>query len=194
VATDFPWDGRITITVQNATGTELALRIPAWSASTTVTIGGESAEAVPDERGYVVLSREWREGDTVELELDMAPRIVHPHRRLDAVRGCVAVERGPLVYCFEQADQPDGVPLADLALPMGAELRVLDKDDLEGVGRTVLIEADALAFSQPVGGLPYTTTPPADLATSARVTATAIPYYQWDNRDGRAMRVWIPLA
>ncbi|MEU7858256.1 beta-L-arabinofuranosidase domain-containing protein [Nonomuraea sp. NPDC049141] len=196
VATDYPWHGRITFTVERAPGTpwSLALRVPSWSAATTVTIDGESAPAVPDERGYVVLTREWRAGDTVELELDMAPRLVHPHRNVDAVRGCVAVERGPLVYAFEQADQPEGVHLPDLALAAGAELRVLDKDDLDGIGRTVLIETDALAVSQPVGGLPYTTAPPSELATGSPVTATAIPYYQWDNRDGRGMRVWIPLA
>ena len=84
--------------------------------------------------------------------------------------------------------------LEDLALPAGAELRVLDKDDLAGVGRTVLIEADAQVVSQPVGGLPYTTQPPGSSRPAARVTATAIPYFQWDNRDGRGMRVWIPLA
>ncbi|MFF3444955.1 hypothetical protein [Streptosporangium sp. NPDC002721] len=124
--------------------------------------------------------------------MDLTPRLVHPHRRIDAVRGSVAVERGPLVYCFEQVDQ--GVDVEELALSPRTELRVLDKDDLPGVGRTVLIEADALAVTQPAGGLPYVTTPPDHLATSTHVTATAVPYFQWDNRDGGAMRVWLPLA
>ncbi|WP_053175190.1 glycoside hydrolase family 127 protein [Nonomuraea sp. SBT364] len=196
VETGYPWDGRVAFTVRRAPGGRwpLALRVPAWSAATTITVAGESAAAEPDERGYAVLERAWRPGDTVELELDLTPRLVHPHRRADALRGCAAIERGPLVYCFEQADQPAGVDVADLALSPGAELRVLDKDDLDGVGRTVLVETTAYAVRQPAGGLPYTVEPPEALATSARVTATAIPYHQWDNRDGRAMRVWIPLA
>lgn len=58
----------------------------------------------------------------------------------------------------------------------------------------MLVEADALAIAQPGAGLPYLTTPSDHLATSAHVTATAVPYFQWDNRDGGAMRVWLPLA
>lgn len=103
----------------------------------------------------------------------------------------MALERGPLVYCFEQADQPEGVEVDDLALSPQAPLRLKPVDDLPGVGRTVLIETDAVAVDQPRGGLPYTTKP---LATSTSVTATAVPYFQWDNRDGGPMRVWIPLA
>ncbi|MGW7482926.1 glycoside hydrolase family 127 protein [Nonomuraea muscovyensis] len=190
VSTDYPWDGRVTFTVERAPAGEwsLALRVPAWSAATTV----DGAPVTPGERGYTVLTRTWRPGDTVELRLDLTPRLTHPHRRIDAVRGCAAVERGPIVYCFEQADQP--VDLDELALVPGAALRVVPEEHLDGVGRTVLIEADAVAITQPSRGLPYTSTPPTGLATSTRVTATAVPYYQWDNRGAGAMRVWLPLA
>lgn len=187
VATDYPWDGKITITVTSAPSRErtIKLRIPSWSETTTL----DGAPATPDEHGYIAIKRSWQPGDTLELELDMAPRLVKPHRRIDAVRGSVAVERGPLVYCFEQTDQSADVE--ELALSTGAELRVHDKDDLPGVGRTVIIEADAQAVTEPVGGLPYRKD---HLATSTAVTAVAVPYFQWDNRDGGAMRVWIPLA
>ncbi len=182
VETDYPWDGRIAVTVERAPGTEwaLRLRVPAWSASSSLT---------PGEDGYAVIRRAWKPGDTVELELDMTPRLVRAHRRVDALRGCAAVERGPLVYCFEQADQEAAVD--DLALVPGAPLRVTPVDDLPGVGRTVLIQTDALAVTEPEGGLPYRT---HHVATTTGVTATAIPYHQWDNRDGGPMRVWIPLA
>jgi uncharacterized protein len=150
--------------------------------------------ATPDQDGYVTLQRTWQAGDTVQLELDMTPRLVFPHHRIDAVRGTVAVERGPLVYCFEQADQPDGIDVEDLALRPGDELRATDVPDLAGVGRTVLVEADAYAVSQPREGLPYSTTPPEEQVNTQATRATAIPYYQWDNRDGRAMRVWLPVT
>ncbi|MEU6715859.1 beta-L-arabinofuranosidase domain-containing protein [Nonomuraea sp. NPDC046802] len=189
IETDYPWDGLIRITVEQAPPREweLALRIPAWSQATVV----DDRPAQPDDDGYLRLRRQWQAGESVELRLDLTPRISHPHRRIDAVRGCVAVERGPLVYCFEQADQADGVEVDDLALIPGAPLRVIAKDDLDGVGRTVAIETDAAAVVQPRDGLPYTSEPSA---TSTRVSATAVPYFQWDNRDGGAMRVWIPLA
>ncbi|WP_345147457.1 hypothetical protein [Nonomuraea rubra] len=116
--------------------------------------------------------------------------MVRPHRRIDALRGCAAIERGPLVYCFEQIDQD--TELDDLALAPGAALRTVERD-LPGIGRTVLVEAGALRLPPaPPRGLPYTTG--ADAAPAARATATAVPYYQWDNRDGGVMRVWMPLA
>ncbi|WP_431924305.1 glycoside hydrolase family 127 protein [Nonomuraea jabiensis] len=187
IETDYPWDGLVRITIEDEGEWELALRIPAWSENTTI----DDSPAQAAEDGYFRIRRQWRQGDTVELRLDMTPRLVHPHRRIDALRGSVALERGPLVYCFEQADQPEGVEVDDLALSPQAPLRLKPVDDLPGAGRTVLIETDAVAVDQPRDGLPYTTKP---LATSTSVTATAVPYFQWDNRDGGPMRVWIPLA
>ncbi|MFD0474779.1 hypothetical protein ACFQ0B_45940 [Nonomuraea thailandensis] len=100
------------------------------------------------------------------------------------------MERGPLVYCFEQIDQD--TDLDDLALTPDPALRTVERD-LPGIGRTVLVEADAVRLPPaPPGGLPYTAG--ADPAPAARATATAVPYHQWDNRDGGVMRVWMPLA
>lgn len=196
VATEYPWAGTVSFTVTETPSRpwELALRVPAWSEATSVSVNGEDLPVDTGSQGYVVLGREWRAGDVVTLELDMTPRLVHPHRRIDALRGCAAVQRGPLVYCFEQVDQPEGVEVDDLILDPGAELRI-EPTELPGIGRTVLIRTDALAATQPrSSGLPYTTTPPRELTTTRRTTATAIPYYQWDNRDGGPMRVWVPVA
>lgn len=189
IETGYPWDDLVRIVVEEAPDGEwkLALRVPAWSAATLV----DGRPVRPAEDGYFSIRRRWTRGETVELRLDLTPRLTYPPRRIDAVRGCAAIERGPLVYCFEQADQPGGVAVDDLVLYPAAPLRVVPRDDLEGVGRTVLIETDAAAVVQPRDGLPYTTTPQA---TGTPVTATAIPYFQWDNRDGGAMRVWVPLA
>lgn len=159
ISTDYPWDGRVVIDVRQAR--RIALRTPAWSRSTTVIVDGERVPAAPDERGYLVVDHPQ---ERIELELDMSPRLIYPHPRVDAVRGCVAVERGPLVYCFEQIDQ--SLDVDALVLTPDALLQVRRKADLPGVGPTVLIEAGS---------------------------ATALPYYQWDNRDGGAMRVWIPI-
>ncbi|MFG1703004.1 glycoside hydrolase family 127 protein [Nonomuraea sp. M3C6] len=197
IDTDYPWDGLIRVTVEEAPAGEweLALRIPAWSESTLAGLSwdepGDARPAQPGEDGYFRIRRQWRHGETVELRLDLTPRHTYPHRRIDAVRGCVAIERGPLVYCFEQADQARGVEVDDLALSPGARLRVVPVANLEGVGRTVLIETEAAAVDQPRGGLPYTSQP---FAAGTLVTATAVPYFQWDNRDGGTMRVWLPLA
>src|SRR5580693_8725820 len=79
--------------------------------------------------------------DEITLRLDLTPRWTHPDRRVDAVRGCVAIERGPLVYCFEQADQPAGVPVEDLAVRPGTVLGERPVI-LPGIGQTIEVTAD----------------------------------------------------
>jgi uncharacterized protein len=105
----------------------------------------------------------------------------------------------PLVYCFEQADQPGDVNVEDIALSPG-DLATRD-GEVPGIGPTVLVEAHAVR-QEPArqGGLPYSgqpEDPPTAPSGSAAaggdpITAVAVPYFQWDNRDGRAMRVWMP--
>jgi len=174
VTTDYPWSGAIYLRVLAAAAGArgLALRVPAWSASARVAINDE-AERVDVSPGYHLVQRSWAAGDVVTLHLDMTPRWTYPDRRVDAVRGCVAIERGPLVYCFEQADQLDGARLEDLVIRPGGVLGERPVS-LAGIGQTIEVTAEG----QIVGGAP--------------VTAIAIPYFQWDNRDGDAMRVWMP--
>ena len=112
----------------------------------------------------------------ITVHLDVTPRWTYPDRRVDAIRGCVAIERGPLVYCFEQADQLDGVHLDDLRVRPGGVLGERPVT-LDGIGQTIEVTAE--------GQLLTADTP---------ITAIAIPYFQWDNRDGRPMRVWMPAA
>ncbi|MEQ7127202.1 beta-L-arabinofuranosidase domain-containing protein [Actinopolymorpha sp. B11F2] len=202
VATDFPWAGTVSFTIDQAPGSEwtLAVRAPVWSTAVSIAVDGQPMDVAPDESGYLRLRRAWKPGEQVTLELDMTPRIVYPHHRMDAVRGTAAVERGPLVYCVEQADQSAGADVDDLALVPGTEPRVVDVDDLAGVGRTVTLHLDAVVVSPPGNGSPgsatppYSTTPPEEQVTTTPTTAVAIPYFQWDNRDGAAMRVWLPVA
>ncbi|MEQ4209210.1 beta-L-arabinofuranosidase domain-containing protein [Actinopolymorpha sp. B9G3] len=202
VATDFPWAGTVSFTIDQAPGSEwtLAVRAPVWSTAVSIAVDGQPTDVAPDESGYLRLRRAWKPGEQVTLELDMTPRIVYPHHRMDAVRGTAAVERGPLVYCVEQADQPAGVDVDDLALVPGTEPQVVDVDDLAGVGRTVTLHLNAVVVAPPGNGSPdsatppYSTTPPEEQVTTTPTTAVAIPYFQWDNRDGAAMRVWLPVA
>ncbi len=174
VTTDYPWSGAVYLRVlaapQAARG--LALRVPAWSTSTRISVNNDP-ERTGVSPGYHILHRSWRPGDVITLHLDVTPRWTHPDRRVDAVRGCVAVERGPLVYCFEQADQLGGTRLDDLVIQPGGVLGERPVT-LDGIGQTIEVTAA-------VTGMPGTP-----------VTAIAIPYFQWDNRDGRPMRVWMP--
>jgi uncharacterized protein len=199
VDTGYPWSGTAGIGVTSAPPgpAGLALRMPAWAARPRLLLNGRPVPAESAGAGYLLVHRQWQPGDVLRYELDISPRLTYPDRRIDAVRGTAAIERGPLVYCFEQADQPAGADLEDLTLiPGGLRERAVT---VPGVGPTVLIDAPAAHNPAPsASGLPYRQDPaaatPAANPAGDQVIATAIPYFQWDNRDGRAMRVWLPRA
>jgi DUF1680 family protein len=199
VTGDYPWSGTVELRVRRAPGREcgLAVRVPRWSDETSATLNGEPLAGRADEHGYLLVRRRWRPGDTLAVSVGVRPRLTYPSRRIDALRGTAAVERGPLVYCFEQADQPAGVSVEDLALrPGGLED---GSRTLPGVGRTVVVESGAVelppvaAGGPAAGELPYSTRRGGD-NEGRPMAAVAVPYFQWDNRDGRAMRVWMPLS
>jgi DUF1680 family protein len=190
----YPWSGTVELQVRGAPRGEcgLGVRIPGWSRDARFSVNGSPVRPDPADGGYLVVRRRWQRGDVLRCDLDLAPRLTYPSRRIDALRGMVAVERGPLVYCFEQADQPGGTSVEDLALTPGN----LAKRDtaMPGIGATVAVESRAVRLpAARDGGLPYAGAPESG-ADGDPATAVAIPYFQWDNRDGRAMRVWLPLG
>jgi uncharacterized protein len=191
--TGYPWSGAVTVRVTSAPPAEcgLAIRVPAWSASPRFSVNGTPVAAAPGD-GYLILRRQWRPGDVVTGDFAAVPRLTYPNRRADALRGTVAVERGPLVYCFEQADQPAGLDIEDLAITPG---ELYDEEaTLPGIGHTVRVEAGAVSLPPAVDSAPLYVRDGSSGADGDAVTATAIPYFQWDNRDGRAMRVWMPAG
>jgi DUF1680 family protein len=176
VATDYPWDGTVEFEVR-ATGEApwtLALRIPAWAAGAQLAVNGQHAGEGVEPGGYAKLRRQWTPGDVVTLTLPMPPRLTRPDERIDAVRGCLAIERGPLVYCLEQADQPDGA--------------LVDRVRIEDGPLTEMAEPDLL------GGIAVVEAPGRTSASGEPVTLRAVPYFTWANRELGAMRVWIPQA
>ena len=190
MVTDYPWSGVIELRVTDAPAAAcgLALRVPAWAPAPALLLNGQPVAADSATPGYLVVHRQWRAGDVLSYQLPVALRLTYPSRRVDAVHGMAAIERGPLVYCFEQADQAAGTGLEDLALT-GGELRERAAE-VPGVGPTVLVEAAAVHLP-PAAGQLYHQAAGGD-AAGEPATATALPYFQWDNRDGRPMRVWLP--
>ena len=210
VTTGYPWDGRVQARITAAPPEErgLALRVPAWANGSAYHLNHDPER--PLAPGYLHLRRVWRPGDVVTVDLDLTPRWTLPDPRVDAVRGCAAVERGPLVYCFEQTDQPSGTAVDDLVVSpdtdAGADTGpslAAQPTTLPGIGPTVTVTTPARAASPdgPSGDdapaaspeRPPVTSPgpPVTSPDGPPVSATAIPYFQWDNRDGHAMRVWM---
>jgi uncharacterized protein len=180
VRTDYPWDGRVVLTVTTAAPITLALRVPDWA--TEARLDGVPAE-VSD--GCVRVRRDWSAGATVTLDLPMAARVIRPHPRLDAVRGCVAVARGPLVYALEQADLPAGVTLEDVRIDPAAPITA---------GRLPHVPV-TLTTSGTVERAASAELYPARVELRGEpLELTTIPYFLWGNRTPGPMRVWIPVA
>jgi hypothetical protein len=192
VSTEYPRDGvvRVAVTESPADAWTLTLRVPPWATSARVTVRTASGEAelfdaapglLPIERHFVV-------GDVVELELPMQPRITAPDRHIDAVRGTVAIERGPEVLCLETVDlvgRADGADFGDLVIdPARAPY---EKD-----GRVWVRLLDATTPADP---WPYE--PLDDVAAPTETGGVDVPliaYHDWAERGPSAMRVWIPTA
>jgi uncharacterized protein len=187
VDSQYPWDGRVTLNVRESTAGEFALRlrVPGWCDGTVgLKVNGE-APAARREKGYLVLSRAWRGGDRVELDLPMPIRRLRGHPLIEDTADRVALSRGPIVYCVEQADT--AAPLPTLRLPQGAGLRPERSDLLGGV--TVLRGA-AAALAVPSERRLYADAPGSEGAAEL----VAVPYCTWDNRQAGPMRVWLATA
>ncbi|GAA1917131.1 glycoside hydrolase family 127 protein [Streptomyces durmitorensis] len=175
VETDYPWKGRVTVTVDAAPADRdwtLSLRIPSWCAEFTVAAPDRQDRTEAD-RGWLRIRRRWLPGERVVLDLALDVRLTEPDPRVDAVRGCVAVERGPLVYCLESVDQEAGLRLDEVTLTPTARTVTEHRPDL-------------------LGGVTVVTTTGHRRSGRAETRLTAVPYYAWANREDGAMRVWIP--
>lgn len=188
---NYPWDGHIALRVETAPSEPFALRvrIPAWARSASLTVNGAPAGVEAKPGTYATIRREWKAGDAVELVLPMEPEVIDAHPDVESTRGLVAVMRGPLVYCVESADLPDGVAIDDVAIPVDAAWIATYEPNVLG-GVTVL-ECEARALP-PVDD-------PKSLYRRARSGGTPvrlrmIPYYAWCNRGPGDMSVWLPTA
>lgn len=185
VHTDYPWDGRVRIEINPATPANfvLRLRLPGWCQAPAAAINGAAVNLPAATReGYLHLEREWRPGDVVTLDLPMPVQRVRAHPHVNHDVGCVALQRGPLVFCVEEADH--GNQLGLLRLPRTAELTAAFDPSL--LGGTVTIEGRAERV-QPVNEDLYSTAEP--VVETAKLKA--IPYCLWNNRGEGEMRVWI---
>lgn len=184
--TDYPWSGDVKITVDPEKSVKFALnlRIPDWCNNFKVGINGESYSANAVSNGYLSIDREWQSNDTVELNLDMPVERIYAHPYVRDNLGRSALRRGPLVYCFEDIDNPDGA-FETLSLVDDAAVEaVFDNKRLGGI---TLIRGTGTVFdaSDWENSL-YLPKP-----SLKQMDVTAIPYYAWCNRQAGQMAVWV---
>jgi DUF1680 family protein len=189
VETGYPWSGSVTVEVVECGDTEwtLSLRVPTWAHNAVV--DGQSVAP-----GYAELTRRWRPGDRVVLEMDVSPRLTAPNPRIDAVRGCLALERGPVVYCFEAGDLPAGADLGDIALQREAE--PADSGPLAPLGGAPAVSVAGIVRDLDAWGqaeyVDMRELPVEGAVAPAQLLA--VPYFAWANRGEGGMRVWLPSS
>ena len=180
VETGYPAGGDVRVRVLEAPDGpwELSLRVPQWAES------GATLDGVPV-GGPVAQTSGLQAGDVVRLSLPVEVRVTRADERIDAVRGCVAFERGPLVLCLESADLPDGLEVDDVVL---ADVTPVERDGRTGVSLRRVDHGD--------GPWPYVSGGQgvASDDTAPVLVADLVPYHSWANRGPSTMRVWVPAG
>lgn len=163
--TDYPWDGsvKLTISTSQPLEKEIRLRIPNWCKTYDLSINGKRIN-VSEKKGYAVI-KDWKSQDVIALDMDMPVEIVAADPHVKENFGKRAIQRGPLVYCMEEIDNPEYFDQIQLS-PSTTFQTAFVSDILNGI---------------------------KTIKTNGRAqSATFIPYYAWDNRKAGKMRVWIP--
>jgi uncharacterized protein len=196
--TEYPWNGRVRITVEECGRQEFALRLraPGWAKGATIrssrreSVSAESQPAIADSRGWVELRRAWQPGDSIELDAPMPARLMEANPLVEETLHQVAVQRGPVVYCLESADLPPATRITDVAIP--GDIDLVARFDRRLLGGTVVLEGAAqVSTSRPWNGELYREVPPA---ATKPVKVAFIPYSLWANRGPGEMSVWLPKA
>jgi len=191
ISGNYPWQEEVSIHIDSPQPVQhtLALRLPDWCPDAKVSLNGEAA-AGEVKKGYLHLNRAWREGDTLTLTLPMPVRRVYSNPLVRHLAGRVAVQRGPLVYCLEQAD--NGENLHNVWLPKESTFTCFEGKGI--FAHKILIQADGYKHAsvqpeqQPLWH--YDVSP----ATQQPQTLTFIPWFSWANRGEGEMRIWINEA
>ncbi|RLP97255.1 glycoside hydrolase family 127 protein [Micromonospora sp. CV4] len=186
VATDYPHGGQVRVRIESDDDRpwSLSLRVPGWAAQgATLTVDGDTRPVGP---GLVTETRTWRRGDEVVLSLPMAPRFTHPDERIDAVRGCVAVEHGPLVLALESVDVPGVETVDELRVDTSQPPRLVQDRVTVRCWRVHPRDHDWPYRSEQVESAP-----------TVGETLDEVPlveYHDWANRGPSTMRVWLPTG
>lgn len=185
--TSYPWGGTVDfeVNLENSLEFTLALRLPEWCTGAKVKVNVEEIDtSMHINNGYILIKRAWKNKDTVSLELDMPVQIISAHPQVRADAGKVAIQRGPIVYCIEEAD--NGNNLSAISIDLASEWSI-EYDDALFSG-TVVIEGKGKRIdereweNQLYKPFKY---------IEREINIKAIPYFLWGNRGEGEMMVWI---
>jgi len=189
--TNYPWDGTVIIQFENAPGKEFSvfLRIPGWCKNASLMINGKPADVKLTSGTYVEVSRKWRSGDKLILQLPMPVKFIEANPLVEETRNQVAVKRGPMVYCLESVDLLKGQKIFDIALSAKTDLKLspikIDNSDIMSLTGT--------ADTHDENNWKNSLYREVSTKNEGSVYIRLIPYYAWDNRGHNNMETWIPF-
>jgi DUF1680 family protein len=178
--TGYPWEGNVSLKIRGEGDFTLALRIPGWCGSYSVTINNRRL-LTEAEKGYIYISRHYRDGDEINLRFEISVEKVYASPLLKSASGKAAIRKGPFVYCIEEID--NGSCLSAIKLASDRFKTEHRPELLEGID---VIETDGFRDRVAYDGLYY-----SKPQVNEEVTVRLIPYYTWNNRGIGEMAVWI---
>ena len=205
--TDYPFDGRVELTI-DAVGkgclNTVNLRVPGWCDNAVVTVNGEAQQVEVAPNSYIALSRKWKKGDKIVLDMEMKAKLIESNPLVEESRGEVAVKRGPLVYCLEEMDidgnqnmtpgsgktpSVSSVDIDNIVLPMDIKFDVVDME-IAG-SRMKALEGTARYVDEP----DWKGTLYREVSRKERdIKIRLIPHYAYGNRGLQDFTIFMPLA
>lgn len=193
VETSFPWEGKVEYTIhpkEQGDDFTFAVRIPSYAKECTILlngrkISGSEEKVIQEKDGYLYLSGKWVDGERLSIEFQMPVRRIYCNTAVRENENCVALMRGPFVYCFEGVDNTE--PVQELRIPENSvfEAELCREGVLQGM---VVLKGEGLRMQS--GDKLYSEEKPVCVPAKLR----AVPYFAWGNRGVNQMRVWMPEA
>ena len=188
--TNYPWNGNIKITINECKDSpfEILLRIPDWANRTVILINDKKIRKKINAGEYLKIKRTWQKGDVIKINMPMDIQLVEGHPRIEEVRNQVAVKRGPVVYCVESPDLPEGTDILDVYISGNNSLQAIHLPEF--LGGVSAIKANLLLRKDKKEGLYSALKKPEWEIYPTQL----VPYFAWSNRGMAEMTVFMPVV
>ncbi|QDH79011.1 glycoside hydrolase family 127 protein [Echinicola soli] len=188
--TSYPWDEQVTLDVKKAPAGEFSffLRIPGWCNEASLEVNGEKQRITLESGRYAEIKRKWKKNDQVKLTLEMPVKYLEANPLVEEARGQVAVKRGPIVYCVESMDLPEGKTVDDVILSLDENL----SPEKFTIGNTELTSLTGQVYYQSEDHWQNKLYREVSATPYEKGSIRLVPYYSWANRGDGEMMVWLP--
>ncbi|MCR9064037.1 MAG: glycoside hydrolase family 127 protein [Cytophagales bacterium] len=188
--TEYPWKGLVKLTIENCKEDpfDILIRIPDWANGAKIKINGKDAGINTEAGNYTKITRKWKKGDVILLDMPMETTLVEGNDRIEEVRNQVAVKRGPVVYCMESSDLPEEASIVDVYIKGDTPFKTDFQPDFLGGINT--LKTEVLLRQDKKEGMYSAVQKPVFKTFKTQL----IPYFAWSNRGISEMSVFLPVV